>query len=229
MRVKFWGVRGSIPAPSKHTVKYGGNTAAIEVRNNNDDLIIIDAGTGIRLLGYSLLKEAKEKKNIEAMFLISHTHWDHIQGIPFFVPLYIPNNNFEFVGPQGTKRTLEEIFELQMDHDYFPLNFSGLPSKTTFSQVLETTLKYKNFKIETKILNHGNLGGVLGYKIEADNQSIVYSSDHEGYEIFFETHSEKTINIIKKTEEKYHTFVNNADLLIHDAQYDEEDYKKKRG
>jgi len=226
MKITFWGVRGSIPTPGPSTAKYGGNTACIEVRNNANEMIIIDAGSGLRCLGMKLLSE---KRQIETAILLSHTHWDHIQGIPFFIPIYIPGNIFHIYGPKGTKRNLSEIFNIQMDHDFFPLNFNGLPSTNYFKQLDEETFEFKSFTISTKILNHGGLGAVLGYKITSDDKTIVYASDHEGYALMFKSGSDKTQKLIDGMEAKYRNFLFDADLLIHDAQYDDEDYKTKRG
>ncbi|HPG29424.1 MAG TPA: MBL fold metallo-hydrolase [bacterium] len=229
MIIKFWGVRGSLPTPSKNTIKYGGNTACVELRNRLGEILIIDAGTGIRMLGSQLMKEFG-KNPIEAQILLSHTHWDHIQGIPFFIPLYIPGNKFDFIGPYGTKRDLKDIINLQMDHDFFPLNFDGLPSSNFFKQMGDDEeTNYKHFNIKTKVLNHGGLGSVIGFKISFENKTVVYSSDHEGYELFFKSNSGKTQKVIDNMEAKYRKFIEGADLLIHDAQYDSEDYNKKKG
>lgn len=192
MKVKFWGVRGSLSTPSPATVKYGGNTACVEIKNDSNETIVVDAGTGIRPLGNKMMQDYAGK-SIESMILLSHTHWDHIQGIPFFVPLYIPNNKFDFIGPLGTKRDLKEIINFQMDHDFFPLNFDGLPSMNTFKQMGDDEESiYKNFIIKTKVLNHGGLGSVIGFRITSDNKTVVYASDHEGYELFFKSSSGKT-------------------------------------
>ncbi|HOK41116.1 MAG TPA: MBL fold metallo-hydrolase [bacterium] len=228
MKVKYWGVRGSIPAPSENTIKYGANTACIEIRNNNNEIIIIDAGTGIRELGKSLINEFKQNK-LELLFLISHTHWDHIQGLPFFIPLYKEGINITIVAPEFTKKSLKEILEIQMDYDFFPLKLASVPSHIEFQQISEISFNYKNFKIQTKILNHGGLGAVMGYSILADNKRVVYVSDHEGYDLFFKSNSNQSKKIIDKMLMNYHKFIENADLLIHDSQYDDEDYLLKKG
>ncbi len=228
MKIKFWGVRGSIPTPGQTTLKYGGNTACLEIRNDNNDILILDAGTGIRGLGLALMGEFKGSA-MEMMICLSHVHWDHIQGLPFFVPIYIPTSKISLVAPLGTHRTLQEVMNIQMDHDFFPLNFDGLPSKVSYTQILEESFEYKNYKISTILLNHGGLGGVLGYKITADNKTVTYASDHEGYEIFFSVNSMKTQKIVDNMEGKYRKFLSGSDLLIHDAQYDAEEYPKKKG
>jgi len=228
MKIKFWGVRGSIPTPGQHTIRYGGNTACVEVRNNNNDILIIDAGTGIRPLGLALMGEAKGKP-LDMMICLSHIHWDHIQGLPFFVPVYIPTSTIELVAAQGTKRDLREVMNIQMDHDFFPLAFDGLPAKVTYRQVMEEDFTYKGFNISTILLNHGGLGSVLGFKVTSDGETFVYASDHEGYEIFFSTATTRTKKLVDNMESKYRKFLSGASLVIHDAQYDNDEYIKKKG
>jgi len=131
--IKFWGVRGSIPTPGRGTVRYGGNTTCIEVRIG-DDIIILDAGTGLRLLGQSLLKEFK-RQPLNLTLLISHTHWDHIQGLPFFAPIYDSRCRMRILGGEGARKGLVAALTGQMESSYFPVPFSKLPSNIEIEEL----------------------------------------------------------------------------------------------
>lgn len=130
MRFKFWGVRGSIPAPGLHTVKYGGHTTCIEVRTNDNDLIILDAGTGIHALAQNLLKEIPVKAHI----FITHTHWDHIQGLPFFIPIFIPNNHIKIYGGLDpvTHESINRALSVQLQYSYFPIREAQLNARIEY-------------------------------------------------------------------------------------------------
>src|SRR5262249_38988605 len=119
MRVRFWGTRGSLPTPGPTTVRYGGNTSCLEITSSSNALIIIDCGTGIRLLGQDLV--ARQRTTLRGHILISHTHWDHIQGIPFFAPFFTPGNEWDLYAPKGVHRSLRDTLEGQMQYSYFPV------------------------------------------------------------------------------------------------------------
>ncbi|MDP6118957.1 MAG: MBL fold metallo-hydrolase [Planctomycetota bacterium] len=174
MKVKFWGVRGSIPSPGQGTVRYGGNTACVEVLCG-DTLIILDAGSGIRMLGNDLLR--RYQSPIQADILMSHFHWDHIQGFPFFVPAYIPGNRFTIHGCEGMIQPLEMIFKGQMVPDYFPISFQEMPSEKSFSKITEGDFEIKGVKISTLYLNHPGIA--LGYRLEHEGKVFCFISDNE--------------------------------------------------
>ncbi len=180
MKIKFWGVRGSIPVPGPSTVRYGGNTPCIEVRLNDERLIIIDAGTGIRELGLSLLPKGK----VEAIILLSHTHWDHIHGFPFFVPAFIPGNKLTIYGPVNYNEKLEEIVAGQMKYSYFPVKLEWIGADKKFVDLKEGIYEIDGIRIIAQILNHPII--TMGYRIEADGKILVTEYDTEPYRNIFE-------------------------------------------
>ena len=227
MKVKFWGTRGSIPTPGKGTVRYGGNSPCVEVRLQNSDLIIFDAGTGIRGLGDALMATGA---SVKAFIALSHPHWDHIQGLPFFKPLFISGNDFTIIGHQSRGLTLRRVIGDQMDKKYFPIQLNELKAKITFCPVKEESLKVFNATLKTCFLNHPTFA--LGYRLEAGGHSLVYISDNEP----FDREVAKSLkNVEKQIVDKYAAsqgnpnqrvidFVRGADLLIHDATYTPEEY-----
>ncbi|HEY3130882.1 MAG TPA: MBL fold metallo-hydrolase [Acidobacteriota bacterium] len=223
LRLKFWGVRGSTPTPQIENLSYGGNTACLEVRLPNNDIFIFDGGSGVRNLGLSLVEEFKGK-TVSATFFLTHYHWDHIQGIPFFAPLYAPENKFTFHsfrrGRPGRKGepelhfdTVREMLEGQMKNPYFPINFELLPSNRTFEEIDRDPVKFGHLTIHPFPMNHPQ--GVRGYRIEAGGAVIVYASDVE--------HGHSELDSVLRD------FAQNADILIYDAQYTPEEYQNRRG
>jgi phosphoribosyl 1,2-cyclic phosphodiesterase len=228
MRIKFWGVRGSIPVPGQNTVRYGGNTACIEVRGASNEIIILDAGSGIKPLGESLIKESPA----EIHLLISHTHWDHINGLPFFVPAYIPNNIVHFYGPRHFNKSLREIIEGQMDYSYFPVRADELRAKIDYRDLKEETIKIGNISIQSKLTNHPVTN--YGYRLEEDGKVVVYTGDHEKYFNFITNpdeieEKEEIEKIVEEQNNRIARFVKGADILIADSQYTEDEYASKTG
>lgn len=248
MKVKFWGTRGSIPTPGPSTVKYGGNTTCLEIRTDDDKLLIVDAGTGIRELGLSLLGQGA----IEASIFITHTHWDHIHGWPFFIPAFIPGNRFTLHGPVHYNEKLEDIISGQMKYEYFPVKLEHMASEISFVELKETTFEVEGVKITAKYLHHPIL--VLGYRFEQNGKAVVTVFDHEKYSNIFTQKekeeegekddiddllfgsSEKDADAEKEAEEAVDEmnrlvieFAGNADLAIVDAQYTDEEYPDKVG
>jgi phosphoribosyl 1,2-cyclic phosphodiesterase len=224
--VKFWGVRGSIPTPGPSTIRYGGNTPCVELRYNADQFFILDAGSGIREFGQWLLKSGKP---VKSHVFISHMHWDHIQGIPFFTPAYIPGNEFTFYGAQEAGKDLSAILADQMNIINFPIEFKDMGSKLNFVALNENTFSVDTIEIETIYLNHP--GFALGYKFKVKDTTIIYISDNEPYPVqppspgnlenpdqmvLIEDNNQRLVNYIKK-----------ADIFIHDAQYTPKEYKTK--
>ncbi|MBI3300303.1 MAG: response regulator [Elusimicrobia bacterium] len=217
--VRFWGTRGSSPAPGPDTVRYGGNTACVEVRVG-DVLFIIDCGTGIRELGLSLLKEKKDEP-IEGHILIGHTHWDHIQGFPFFAPLYIKRNKFNVYSVRGSSKSLERVFRGQMAADYFPVPLNNLAADIHFVE-LEGPVQIGPATVAYHYLNHP--GVAIGFRISAFGKSVTYISDHEGFQ---RLNGDEDLN--KRQDDAVVDFARGSDILIMEAQYTEEEYQHKRG
>jgi phosphoribosyl 1,2-cyclic phosphodiesterase len=194
MRLTFWGVRGSIPAPGKTTVKYGGNTSCIEVYiKERDQVIILDAGTGIRELGNSLLSRYKPGK-LSCNIFLTHTHWDHVQGFPFFAPAFIGGNSFNVYGPitssinDGNQKpylSLKDLFIEQMRYQYFPVKLDEMKAESKFKEIKEGHYEIDGLKIQTKTLNHPVL--CIGYRFSAGGSSgdLVYCTDSEPYVNYF--------------------------------------------
>jgi phosphoribosyl 1,2-cyclic phosphodiesterase len=217
--VRFWGTRGSIATPGQATIKYGGNTACTEVRCG-DQLLILDAGTGIRVLGLSLVSEF-QKKPIKGHLFVGHTHWDHIQGFPFFAPAFNPNNEFTIYSLHGGEKPLESVFRGQMDCDYFPVPLGEMKAKLKFCE-LESEVHLGEIKVSYTFLNHPGLA--VGFRISFAGRSLVYLSDHENY-----GYSPGGTSSSNPMDLEIARFAENADLLISEAQYTEEEYEQKKG
>ena len=213
MRVTFWGVRGSIPSPGPDTVGVGGNTSCVEVRLGSL-LVIFDAGTGLRLLGKTLLKEMP----ITAHLFFSHVHWDHIQGFPFFDPAFVAGNIIHLYGGNNVSRTLEETLAGQMDHPSFPVHLTDMGAKMNFHDVFDNRPVELDVGDGTKAVvtaargNHPN--GVWAYRIEHAGKAVVYATDTEHYSVI-------DANLLKLAKD--------ADVLIYDSQYTPEEYAGTSG
>ena len=206
MRIKMWGVRGSIPTPGPGTVEYGGNTSCYEVRAG-DTLIILDGGTGLRLLGQDLLRQMP----FEAWMFFSHVHWDHIQGFPFFTPAFVRGNHIHLYGGLNGSRTLEETLAGQMDYPSFPVHLSEMGAAMTFRDLYEgeviTIGPRGDVTVTNARGNHPN--GVYAYRIEHGGKVVVYITDSEHYAI---------------VDPKLKKLATGADVLIFDAMYTPEEY-----
>lgn len=222
MKIKFWGTRGSVPTPGKHTYRYGGNTPCVEVRLDDNRLIILDAGTGIRNLGEKL---ASDGKSLETYILISHPHWDHIQGFPFFRPLYYPGNEITIVGGESNKVSLHKMVADQMNKIYFPIHWDELKAKLHYRRVGEEEFKIFNATVKTIFVNHPSFA--VGYRISVGQKSIVYISDNEPFDTTSEEMKknidpwilEQYMNTAGDPNQRVYDFVCDADVLIHDATY----------
>jgi phosphoribosyl 1,2-cyclic phosphodiesterase len=203
--VRFWGVRGSIATPGKETVEYGGNTSCVEVRVGGK-LLIFDGGTGLRVLGKTLLP----KMPIEAHLFFSHSHWDHIQGFPFFVPAFIPGNRFHIYGaiaPNGA--TIKQRLSDQMLHPNFPIPLRGMRSDMIFNDLRPgDRIKIDDILIETAHLNHPS--EAIGYRVTWQGRTAVYCTDTEHY--------------ADRLDENVLFLARDADVFIYDATYTDEEY-----
>lgn len=228
MEIEFWGVRGSIPSPGPATAQFGGNTACVEIRPGGSTLIVFDAGTGIRKLGERIVREGE---HTDIHIFLSHTHWDHIQGLPFFAPLFSKKFNITIYGPANHKRDLKEILSSQMDYTYFPVRVEELSSNPTFLDIVEGEISIDGVKIRSKYVNHPV--ACLSYRIERDGKSFVYLTDHEPYRSIKASpsapHSAALKENIDALAEALVDFARAADLLCIDGQYTKEEYETKIG
>ncbi|MBI4351011.1 MAG: response regulator [Elusimicrobia bacterium] len=217
--VRFWGTRGSCPTGGVKTVRYGGNTPCTEVRVG-DVPLIIDCGTGLRELGVELTREFSGRPLVGHIF-VGHTHWDHIQGFPFFTPLYNPQNTFTVYSVHGARSSLRSIFSESMALDYFPVPLSSLASKLSFVE-LEGSVDLGVAKVHYHHLNHP--GVCIGFRIEAQGTVITYLSDHEG---FVKLGGDGDLS--RRQDAAVVDFARGSDLLIMEAQYTEQEYSTRKG
>ncbi len=161
MQVCFWGTRGSIAKPGPGTVKYGGNTSCVELRSVADTLVVLDCGTGAHGLGQALL--ASSRGPLRGYILIGHTHWDHIQGIPFFAPLFLPNYEWNIYAPRGLGTNLQQTLAGQMQYTYFPVSLERLGATIRYHELVEGSFVVGDIRVFTRYLNHPAL--TLGYRV----------------------------------------------------------------
>lgn len=209
--IKFWGVRGSIPTPGRGTVRYGGNTTCIEVRIG-EDIIILDAGTGLRLLGQSLLATFRQKA-LNLTLLISHTHWDHIQGLPFFAPIYDARCRLRILGGEGARKGLVAALTGQMESTYFPVPFSKLPSNIEIEELREFNFAIGNTLVRAHRANHP--GFCVGYRLFSPDGLICFFPDTEPRP--------------GGDDREMIDFIRDADVLILDSQYNRAEYRQHTG
>jgi phosphoribosyl 1,2-cyclic phosphodiesterase/CheY-like chemotaxis protein len=226
-RIRFWGVRGSIPVPGKSTVRYGGNTSCVEVRADGE-IIILDAGTGIRLLGLALDKEFGPR-SMKLTLLISHTHWDHIQGLPFFSPAYNEKNVIRVLGYEGARAGLATILAGQMETPFFPVSLRELPSHLAIEELKEAEFQIGTVEVRSKFANHPGI--CAGYRLSAGSGSIAYFPDNEPYEpLKMQLASragisqEEARDFAIAEREKMVEFLQGCDFAIMDTQYTDEEY-----
>lgn len=227
MRVQFWGTRGSIPTPGPGTVRYGGNTACVSVRTRKGTLIVLDAGTGLRQLGLALTEPVTTDRR--GHLLIGHTHWDHIQGFPFFAPLFQADQEWDVYAPRGFGPSLRETLAGQMQYNYFPVNLDQMGATIRYHDLVESSFMIDEVRVTTRYLNHPAL--TLGYRLEADGITLVYASDHECH-----TRSSalgaplgQVLRGLHPGENRHREFIAGADLLIHDTQYTAAEYPRHAG
>jgi len=214
VHIRFWGTRGSIPTPGPTTVRYGGNTACVEVRDSTGVLLVLDAGTGLRELGIYLMGNNHAARPFSVDLLLSHLHWDHIQGIPFFRPAYLPNSTLRIVGPVQHSKTMKELLGLGMDDAFFPVDIDDLPAQIEMEEMSDGDEKTIGpYKVRTASIFHP--APALAYRIEADGRSVVYATDTE------DPFSGKPNPVIPLAQ--------GADTLIHDAQFLKSDFKATWG
>ena len=214
LMIRFWGVRGSIPTPGAATARYGGNTSCVEVRYN-DQILILDSGTGIRGLGSALRQEFK-KRPMQLTLLLTHTHWDHIQGFPFFQPAYQAKNRIEVVGAQGTRHGLAKLLTSQMESPFFPVGLRDLPSTITIKDLAQDTHFFAGLKLDAIRVNHP--GQCVGFRMRTPTGTLGYFPDNEL------ARKLESSNRIRLLDAKLAEFIRGLDLLIMDTQYTQREY-----
>lgn len=246
MKIEFWGTRGSVPSAHRDTAKYGGNTACVEIRTRSNDLIILDAGTGIRRLGAKIMQTAEPMDVLEETvefivenvmndlnlqkaeglralegsspykkemnIFLSHNHWDHIQGYPFFIPAYMPGYKLNIHSLLKADHRLKDIFDGQMSRTYFPVMLKDMGAERNFIEIVEDTIRINDTLVTSRHLNHPQ--GCLGYRVQCGEMVVTYCTDNE--------HPETGLNpnILELAE--------NADVFIYDSQYTPEEYPMKK-
>ena len=220
---KFWGVRGSIPTPGKSTVHYGGNTSCIEVRVDGE-IIVLDAGTGIRPLGQALMEEFKDQP-LNITLLISHTHWDHIQGFPFFMPAYNAANKLRILGYEGARAGLATTFAGQMESPYFPIALQQMPGHIMINELKELKFSLGKVRVQACFLNHPGI--CVGYRIyTTGGASMAYLPDNEPYGHRHFPEEAESPHRAPVLERELIDFITGADALVLDSQYDDQEYEK---
>ncbi len=222
-RLKFWGVRGSVPTPGPSTVSYGGNTSCIEVRAD-DEIIVLDAGTGIRPLGLALAAEFGQQP-INLTLLISHTHWDHIQGFPYFTPAYNSRNHVRILGYEGARHGLANTLAGQMESSYFPVALTEMPGSIAIEELQRMEFSIGRVEVRSMIVNHP--GVVVGYRLFTSGGSIAYVPDNEPFgREGGSHHPDPNIELASAENENRQLveFIREADILVIDAQYEQAEY-----
>ncbi len=210
MYVRFWGVRGSTPTPQRENLQYGGNTSCVEIRTR-DGIFIFDCGTGLRLLGNALQKEFG-RRPIQARVFLSHYHWDHIQGIPFFAPLYGRSNYFVFHSFRSIDTTVRKALQDQMVNPYFPVDMKAMLAHRHFYEIGEERTSYDSLTVTSKRLNHPQ--GCMGFRIEHQGKTVVYATDNEPGD--------------PSGDQNVRALAEGADVLIYDSQYTPHEYKTEK-
>ncbi|KAL7486207.1 hypothetical protein ACHAW6_011806 [Cyclotella cf. meneghiniana] len=230
MKVNFFGCRGSIPRSHPDLARYGGNTPCVEVTSSSGHIFILDMGTGAVDLGVDLIKRMKQQANgggankTRGTVLITHTHWDHIQGFPFFAPFFIPGFSWEIYGPKGLSGSFEDTLAGQMQHEYFPVTMSQLTAEVNCHDLFEGSFKTKGVTVKTHYLNHTVL--TLGYRLESRGVALAYITDHEPYDhgLAVEGYHRSPEESPKTDDDRHVDFFMGVDLLIHDCQYTAKEY-----
>jgi len=223
MKIRFWGTRGSIATPGPATVRYGGNTSCVELRAADGTLIVLDCGTGAYALGKLL---AQGGKSVAGNLMIGHTHWDHIQGFPFFEPLFLERSKWTVYAPGGGDRRLQAALAGQMAYEYSPINLDSLMADLSYVDLTEGVFEVGSVRVTTQYLNHPAL--TLGFRFEVDGAIVVYACDHEPHSLH-PLGAPAGAEPIHHEDRRHVKFLEGADLIIHDAQYTLADFPVKAG
>jgi phosphoribosyl 1,2-cyclic phosphodiesterase len=229
MKIRFWGVRGSIASPGPKTVRYGGNTTCIEIRTDDNQLIILDAGTGIFPLSQSLLSELPVTANV----LITHTHWDHIQGLPFFVPNFIPGNTLRLHGAFDpiSGKGIEQVMSTQLQYSFFPVREAEMRAAIEYVTLTPgQSIHIGSAKITPYLLNHPVIN--LGYRIESHGKSVFFTGDHEPPYNIYDPIDDSFADYQVFVDEKLALIaeaIRDVDVIIADSSYTDAEYRTKVG
>lgn len=224
MNVTFWGTRGSISTPGSRTEKYGGNTPCVSVQCG-DEFVILDAGTGIRNLGLDLARQAvSSRKRLQLHLFLSHTHWDHIQGLPFFAPAYMSTTRLTIHGSPSKKKQLKAVLEGQMDVNYFPVEMKAFTADINIVEIGDKKIEIGPITVEWQEQVH-HPGGCVRYKLVSGGRSVVYATDVDLGKMFGSGPISAADRALGR---QYLDFVKGADLLISDGQYTEKEYESKQ-
>jgi len=224
--MKFWGVRGSIPTPGATTLHYGGNTSCIEVRAG-ETIIILDAGTGLRLLGRELVSEFGNLP-LDLTLLLTHTHWDHIQGIPFFLPVYQQRNQLRILGYEGAKIGLQTVMNSQMESPFFPIGLNEVPANIRIEELKEWEFTIDKVSVQACYACHPGI--CVGYRLNVAGRSLAFFPDNE-----IATPEEaardggRVVIAAERSGSRLVEFIRGADVLVMDSQYTAEEYQKHIG
>src|ERR1044071_4016476 len=230
-RIKFWGTRGSIAVPSPETLRYGGDTTCMELRADGE-IIVLDAGSGIRPLGIALDREFQGRP-IKLSLLITHAHWDHIQGFPFFKPAYDSKNEIRIFGFDGAGATFREIMTEPMKSPFFPITMRELSARTDINKLNEMKFSLGKLDIHAAFVNHP--GVCVGYRIFTSSGSVAFLPDHEPYEFFLHSARGKQLSpeeakeIAAEQRAELVQFLRGSDILILDSQYTDQEYETHIG
>lgn len=229
MKIRFWGVRGSIASPGPKTVRYGGNTTCIEIRTDNNELIILDAGTGIFPLSQTLFGELPLTANV----LLSHAHWDHIQGLPFFIPNFIPGNTLRLHGAFDpvSGNGVEQVMSVQLQYSYFPVREAELKARMEYVTLTPgQSVRVGSATVTPHLLNHPVIN--FGYRIECAGKSVFFTGDHEPPYNIFDKADEGYAEYQQFVDEKAQAIaqgMQGVDVLIADSSYTAQEYQAKLG
>ncbi len=226
-RVTFWGVRGSIAAPGPETVRYGGNTPCVTIEHDKH-LLILDAGTGLRRLGIDLMRRARDTP-LTMQMLVTHTHWDHIQGLPFFVPAFVPGNQLNIYGPRSVDKPLEKVLRGQMDPEYFPVALGDMSAHIAVTELRGDPVTIGPFEVSYTYMNHP--GVTLGYRVAMGDTVVTYATDTEPYRSLLKQARPDGQGEAygRKRDAQLVDLAQGADLYIADSQYAPNEYDKKVG
>ena len=229
MKVRFWGVRGSIASPGPGTVRYGGNTTCIEVRSDANELIVLDGGTGIFQLSQTLFKEMPLTSHV----FITHTHWDHIQGLPFFIPIFVPGNTVRIHGAYDivSGSGIEQVMNVQLQYSYFPVREAELKARIEYETLtVGEPFVVGDATVTSVMLNHPVID--LGYRVDCNGKSVFFTGDHEPWYNIYDPADAEYAEYQRIVDEKQDSFVEairGVDVLIADSSYTAAEYPAKKG